>query len=369
MRWAVPVIRQSGPRIWIVWQRTGFASRVRTASSPVCIPTRVSMFSGQYPHSVGKTAHVRMRIDPRVQMLPQLFRDGGYRTGIIGKTHFWPVDELYGAEYGRLTIDRHLSPELAENDAYVAYLRAQGLDHITDESQFPPEHYRTNWTAREVDEFMNMDDSRPFFLFSSFVNPHPPFDPPEPYASMYRDAALPPPVVREEEFSTRPLFVRSRMDRDLLSDSRPLRRMKEKYLALITMVDEAVGTIVDSLRASGCDCWTSRFDLDDFARSFAPEVDHNSVAVLDRNGNLILRVGRYGNYDDEVPLVKDGASPHARSLGGDEVGLFHASYVGTHTDRRLYISDAGNMRILSVKLGYHAEETVALKNVPDRGKP
>jgi hypothetical protein len=118
--------------------------------------------------------------------------------------------------------------------------------------------------------------------------------------------------------------------------------------------------------AGGCDCWTSRFDLDDFARSFAPEVDHNSVAVLDRNGNLILRVGRYGNYDDGLPLVKDGASPHARSLGGDEVGLFHAAYVGTHTDRRLYISDAGNMRIVSVKLGYHASEEIPLEKVTDQ---
>jgi hypothetical protein len=111
----------------------------------------------------------------------------------------------------------------------------------------------------------------------------------------------------------------------------------------------------------GCDCYTSRFDLDDFARSFAPEVDHNSVAILDRNGNLVLRVGRYGNYDDGVPLVKDGASPRARSLGGDEVGLFHAQYVGTHTDRRLYIADAGNMRILSVKLDYHESHTTPLK--------
>jgi len=27
------------------------------------------------------------------------------------------------------------------------------------------------------------------------------------------------------------------------------------------------------------------------------------------------------------------------------------------------------MRILGVKLGYHAEEKVALEDVPDRGKP
>jgi hypothetical protein len=50
------------------------------------------------------------------------------------------------------------------------------------------------------------------------------------------------------------------------------------------------------------------------------------------------------------------------------VAIFHAAYLGTHTDRRLFIADAGNARILSVKLGYHAEEKTALKDVPDGGK-
>ncbi len=127
----------------------------------------------------------------------------------------------------------------------------------------------------------------------------------------------------------------------------------------------------------GCDCWNSRFTLDYFARSFAPEIGHFSVAVLDTKGNLILRVGTYGNVDDGLPFGKasknagkrssgfmPGEPPHQRSIGGDEVGLFHAAYVGTHTDRRLFIADAGNGRIVSVKLGYHATEKVALKDVP-----
>jgi hypothetical protein len=111
----------------------------------------------------------------------------------------------------------------------------------------------------------------------------------------------------------------------------------------------------------GCACWNVRFALDYFERSFAPEIEHFSVAVLDGNGNLIVRVGQYGNVDSAGPksLVP---------LGGDEVGLFHAAYVATHTDRRLFIADGGNQRIVSVKLGYHAEEKVALKDVPDQGK-
>ena len=116
----------------------------------------------------------------------------------------------------------------------------------------------------------------------------------------------------------------------------------------------------------GCDCSNSRFDMDHFARSFAPEVDHCSVAVLDSAGNLILRVGTYGNVDDGAPLVKAGGPATPRSTGGDEVALFYAPYVGVHTDRRLFIADPGNHRLLSVKLGYGATETVPLLEVKDR---
>ena len=121
--------------------------------------------------------------------------------------------------------------------------------------------------------------------------------------------------------------------------------------------------------ASGasCICWNARPALDLFARSFLPEIDHYSVAVLDTNGNLILRLGKYGNVEDGKPLVAAGGPANPRSIGGDEAALFHAASLGTHTDRRLYISDGGNARILSVKLDYHATERVALKDVKDSG--
>ncbi|MHC4914387.1 MAG: NHL repeat-containing protein [Planctomycetota bacterium] len=120
--------------------------------------------------------------------------------------------------------------------------------------------------------------------------------------------------------------------------------------------------------AYGCDCCYSSFDLDYFARSFAPEVEHCSVAVLDSAGNLILRVGRYGNVDDGKPLVPAGGPARTNSIGGDEVAIFYAPHLAVHTDRRLFIADVGNERIVSVKLGYGATEKVALKDVPDAEK-
>ena len=116
----------------------------------------------------------------------------------------------------------------------------------------------------------------------------------------------------------------------------------------------------------GCACWYARFDLDYFARSFVPEMDQYSVAVVDTNGNLILRIGQYGNTDDGKPLILHPEIPKQRSIGGDEVALFHAGFVATHTDHKLFIADLGNARIVQVKLDYHAAEKVKLKEVKDR---
>lgn len=110
----------------------------------------------------------------------------------------------------------------------------------------------------------------------------------------------------------------------------------------------------------GCGCRNTRFTLDYFGRSFAPEIDRYSVAVLDSNGNVILRMGTYGNVDDGRPLILDGGPPNPRSIGGDELALMHGAYVATHTDRRVFIADIGNYRIASVLLGYQAEEKVAI---------
>jgi hypothetical protein len=111
-----------------------------------------------------------------------------------------------------------------------------------------------------------------------------------------------------------------------------------------------------------CACWHARFTQDYFGRSFAPEPLRFSVAVVDKAGNLILHVGRYGN--------EDSAGPTSRCpLGGDEVGLMHPAFVAVHTDNRLFIQDYANGRIVSVKLDYHATSKVRLTDVPDGTKP
>jgi hypothetical protein len=139
------------------------------------------------------------------------------------------------------------------------------------------------------------------------------------------------------------------------------------------------GVGIDS-KHTACHCETnSQFALDYFGRSFASEVHRFSIVVIDTNGNTVVRVGKYGNVDDGSPSGSPwqnaqkrsagplpGEPPHQRSIGGDEVALISPKFLATHTDRRLFIADIGNQRIVSVKLGYHTSESVALKNVEEK---
>ena len=105
---------------------------------------------------------------------------------------------------------------------------------------------------------------------------------------------------------------------------------------------------------SVCACWFTRFKLDYFARTFVPAPMLFEVHMLDSSGNLILKMGQYGNDDSKG---KNSLEP----LGGDEIGLFHPCFVATDTDHRVYIFDVGTQKIISVKLKYAVDETLALK--------
>ncbi|WP_182869154.1 sulfatase family protein [Rhodopirellula sp. JC639] len=96
--------------------------RFRTAyvSQASCSPSRSSMFTGLYPHGNGQygllNANVGFRVHEHLvdSLLPNVLKDHGYRTGIIGKLHVGPekafaFDMRHGEGFGsrdvRLQVD------------------------------------------------------------------------------------------------------------------------------------------------------------------------------------------------------------------------------------------------------------------------
>jgi sugar lactone lactonase YvrE len=95
----------------------------------------------------------------------------------------------------------------------------------------------------------------------------------------------------------------------------------------------------------GCSCMPSHFTTDLYGRTFAPNAFRYAVDVIDANGNLVQRIGQYGNLDDAVP-------------GSQASVYFESPTACAVSDGRLYVSDAGNHQIVGLSFQYAAEATV-----------
>jgi arylsulfatase A-like enzyme len=112
-------------------------------------------------------------------------------------------------------------------------------------SLIPKEHHGTKWVADRSIEFIKSNRGRhPFFLFASWIAPHPPFDVPDHLADFYKDTPLPEPAIAQTPTSA--LSEENWMLGDL-PDGDYGRRMRELYYAAITFVDEQIGRVLDAL--------------------------------------------------------------------------------------------------------------------------
>src|SRR4051794_523363 len=58
--------------------------------APVCMPARFSLLTGQYPHQLGIARNGPLTLTPDAPSWVRRLREAGYRTAVIGKTHYFP---------------------------------------------------------------------------------------------------------------------------------------------------------------------------------------------------------------------------------------------------------------------------------------
>ncbi|MGQ9631325.1 MAG: sulfatase family protein [bacterium] len=121
-------------------------------------------------------------------------------------------------------------------------------------SQLPAWAHNSHWVAdRSIEFLQNRDRSRPFFLWSSFIHPHPPFSPPVPWNKLYRAPSMPlpkrPPDMRNLWVYINLVQNRYKF-RDAGIDDNLLRVMKAYYYATVSFIDYNVGRILQFLEES-----------------------------------------------------------------------------------------------------------------------
>jgi arylsulfatase A-like enzyme len=246
--------------------------------SPVCVSARATILTGRLPHRTGVVDN-GYRLAADTQTLPKLLGERGYFGQAVGKMHFSPVREHHGLD--RLWLSEEI-PRTVEEDEFLSELIREGYGHVEEPhgirhemyyvpqvSQLPEARHTTAWTGARTIAFLEEhvrerergsgargDEGQPFFCWTSFIKPHPPFDPPVPWNTLYRPTDLPLGLpVRAEDEVARHTYYHRTQNRFKWTDAQPdtnlLGIMRAYYAACVSFIDFWVGQILDTLERLG----------------------------------------------------------------------------------------------------------------------
>ena len=270
-------------------------SRV-ACQGPLCMPSRASFMTERYVRDHGVYTNWA-EIGPESPTYVRALREAGYHTALLGKAHLYREENLPAAHIDELAprLEALGFAEVRETgdkflpvipNRYSDYLAGRGLletyrRHIAERAYqgdaesgqnatktvpmwdstpmpIPLDAYVDAWHGEQAVRWI--EDYRrpePFFLFVGFPGPHDPWDAPEEAVARYAEMDISMP-----SSTTRPTVEGTGRYGDLLnsflwlSDSETMttdaiRGMRRGYAADITVIDDAVGRIVDALARTG----------------------------------------------------------------------------------------------------------------------
>ena len=241
-----------------------------------CVPSRASLFTGYYPHTTGILKNADLWRHSWIERL----NTAGYRCVNVGKMHTWPMNTPCGfhERYNVENKDRYLEAR-HYFDEWDRALAAHGVVKQQRETYRRRPDYRERLGAFEweLPEPLHSDmfvgnmaawwvnaypRTDPLFLQVGFPGPHPPYDPTPRFAEPYLRKDLPLDEVLASDLESQPPCYKAmrqhnvEVDHDSLvfqlTPPREARfRQRAYYLANMTMIDQQVGQLLDTLRTKG----------------------------------------------------------------------------------------------------------------------
>ncbi len=206
--------------------RAGTDVHTSITCQPVCGPARACLQTGRYATETGCFRN-GIALPGESRTLAHYFSEAGYDTAYIGKWHL--ADGAHGpvSPEQRGGYDYWLAANLLEftSDAYDMAL----FNNDGEAVKLPG--YRVDAQTDAMIRYIDAHQESPFFLFSSFIEPHhqnhrDDYPAPPGYAEKYRGRWIPP---------------------DLAALGGSTQGQFAGYLGMIKRLDEALGRLVDAL--------------------------------------------------------------------------------------------------------------------------
>ena len=207
------------------------------ANAPVCTPTRVGFITGRYQQRLGLEGplpNARQSNDGGLtangrgvvadgRTLPQLLKNSGYATALVGKWHLgYELDQSPNAH----GFDYFFGFKSGFVD-YYQHTNGRGADDLWEnERQIQADGYLTDLITERATEFIRQNANRPFFISVQYNAAHWPYQPPNMPSVARNNAAHLQPHSRDT--STR-----------------------EDYRAILERADQGIGDIVQALNDAG----------------------------------------------------------------------------------------------------------------------
>jgi arylsulfatase A-like enzyme len=197
-------------------------------SGPYCSPTRAGLLTGRYQNRFGHEFNpgggVQQGLPTSEVTLADRLRALGYRTGLVGKWHLGGTAKMQPTARG---FDEFFG-FLGGAHSYFPDKKGKGILRGT--SPVEEKEYLTDAFAREAVSFIEKHHKDPFFLYLAFNAVHTPMDATEKYLKRFPSIA----------------------------DSQ-----RQKYAAMLSAMDDAVGRVLAKLRERGLEEDTLIFFLSD----------------------------------------------------------------------------------------------------------
>ena len=259
-------------------------------SSPLCMPARASLITGQPVNAHGVWGNNLVEADRHGPSHVRSIRDAGYRTAIIGKTHLYANHRNDGhtrehahklRDWGYQDIHelRDVVPSKRCSCYYADFLAERGRLGVYQDytrlwwtgafrgaqpwedppSPLPTDEHIDSYCASQAASWIRGDPGdRPFYLQVCFTGPHTPFDAPPDFRSLYKPEEVSLPILAAPENPVSPQVAQ--MQKSARLDGMTeihARMMVSHYYAKVTLIDHGVGMVLDALADKGIldDTW------------------------------------------------------------------------------------------------------------------